>query len=78
MSQYHLALVPIMDKCAHRWVSVFLCSSPGLRSRQDPDHVHWSIALVIEVQPSSESVQLSQGAHLKLTATVPVQFLESL
>ena len=52
-----------MIKCAHGWVSVPICSSPGLHNLKDPDRVHLSIALVIEVQPLSESVQLSQGAH---------------
>lgn len=52
-----------MIKCAHGWVSVPIRSSPGLHNLKDPDRVHLSIALVIEVQPLSESVQLSQGAH---------------
>ena len=52
-----------MIKCAHGWMSVLLCSFPGLRNLKDPDRVHWSIVLVIGAQPSSESVQLSQGAH---------------
>ena len=63
MSQYHLALVPIMDNRAHGWVSVPICSSSGLRNLKDPDRVHWSIVLVIGAQSSSEAVQLSHGAH---------------